>query len=96
VLRVPLSTVGVSLLVLLVAAFCVVVVLVILSPDVLEVPPVLIPPREEILRLSLVIPNDALFSAVSPAVISLERRIPVENPASLSERRSYLNPILSP
>ena len=86
-------TVEVSLLVLLVEVFCVDVLCVTLSEEVLVVFPVLILPRDTDLRPSLVIPTDAvLFDAVSPVVTPLERRTPVENPASLSARLSDLNP----
>ena len=86
-------TVEVSLLALLVEVFCGDVLCGTLLEDVLVVFPVLIPERDADLRLSLVIPvNVVLFAAVSPVVTNLELRTPVENPASLSARLSYLNP----
>ena len=96
-LCVLLGTVEVPLLVLLDAAFCVDVLRVILSPDVLVVFPVLTPSRDADLRPSLVIlPDAVLFAAVSPVVANLERRTPVENPASLSARLPDLNPTSYP
>lgn len=86
-------TVGVSFLAFLDAVFCVDVLRIILSADVLLVFPVLIPSRDAGLRLSLaILPDTIPFIAVSPAVANLELRTPVENPASLSARLSDLNP----
>ncbi len=96
-LCVLLVTVGFSFLALLDAVFCVDVLRVILSADVLVVFPVLIPSRDADLRPSLaILPDAVLFAAVSPAVANLERRTPVENPASLSARLPVLNPTSYP
>ena len=90
-------TVGFSFLVLLDAAFCVDILRVILSADVLVVFPVLIPSRDADLRPSLaILPDTIPFIAVSPVVANLERRTPVENPVSLSARLSDLNPTSYP